>query len=92
MVEPKIPDGSKRLSKGDQGARSPYQGPSNDVPVVMNCSNSPSVSSLSASRTRGELLHLSIVRAPAINTAPRMGAKNKIIFQYAGLCALMTFN
>ena len=33
-----------------------------------------------------------MVRAPAINTAPRMGAKNIIIFQYAGLCALMTFN
>lgn len=40
----------------------------------------------------GVNVHSSMVRAPAMSVAPRIGQNIRIIFQYAGLCALMTLS
>lgn len=46
MVESEIPDGGEGLPKSNKCTRSSYQGPSDDVPVMMDCSRD--MSNLSA--------------------------------------------
>jgi hypothetical protein len=94
MIEPKIEDRGKRLSKSNERASGPNDCTCYNVIPVVDFNTF-----YQFNQRFGEVvelsdvdLHLSMVRAPEIKVAPSNGAKNRIIFQYAGLWALITLS
>ncbi|KAI3610872.1 lipid phosphate phosphatase 1 [Moniliophthora roreri] len=61
-----------------------------DANVDRNATSAHEVPMIAPATTSYQLW--TVHTAPDINVAPRMGQKNKIIFQYAGLWALITLS
>lgn len=85
---PEVKECCKGLTECDQGGAYSYDCSCEHIVPVMNCIP---VSDGWADEEQTHV-HSSMVSAPEIRVAPSKGANMRIIFQYAGLCALITLS
>jgi hypothetical protein len=88
VVESEVKECCKGLAECDQSGACPNDSSRKHVVPVMDCV----LTSVTGQSEKQTDTHSSIVSAPEMSVAPSRGANMMIIFQYAGLCALITLS